>query len=348
MKIRPSHISRFLIVSAIALGVGSAYGQTAPASVVASPPPAPAPITTASGSDLKHAQRAGEQFGAFAGSRENTEALALALRNGSEVTLVGANGTSTTFTPATGHMGHGNVTKSMALAQRQLAAIGISNPTPQQVEAALNGGAVTVGSGADARTVEMQGILRLRADGMGWGNIAHTVGVKPGQGFKPMPAASTDGVMTAAGSSPLSHGSGRHGAHHVNGMKSAEVESGIHQHRGGRGVVTAAGGTQALRTETEVHRSGGLGTAHRHGGRAGGSGIVTATGAPAAGAQTLRGGETRIQHGGGAERVHGGGNRQVAAGSGVVTAAGGSASVALNSGSRSGGGNGGGHGGGKH
>ena len=149
MKARPSQPLQIILAGAIALSAGGAFGQAVPAP---SAPPAVL-ITTASGGDLKHAERAGDQFGAFAGSRENTEALALALRNGSEVTLLGTDGTSTTFTPATGHMGHGNVTKSMALAQRQLAAIGISNPTPQEVEAALNGGPVTVGSGADARTV---------------------------------------------------------------------------------------------------------------------------------------------------------------------------------------------------
>lgn len=345
MKARPSQPLQIILAGAIALSAGGAFGQAVPAP---SAPPAVL-ITAASGGDLKHAERAGDQFGAFAGSRENTEALALALRNGSEVTLLGTDGTTTTFTPATGHMGHGNVTKSMALAQRQLAAIGISNPTPQQVEAALNGGPVTVGSGADARTVEMQGILRLRADGMGWGKIAHTVGVKPGQGFKPTHVPPADGVVTPYGDTHRVRVEGRVGDRRQmldGGGNQIRTRSELRTRTDARGVVTAAGGAPVSGTEARGHKGGGTEIARRHGGRALGSGIVTAAGAPAVGGPAARGAEARIQRGGGAEAVHGGG-RQAASGSGVVSAAGNT--VAMNAGLRSGGGNGGGngHGGGK-
>ncbi|HET9699603.1 MAG TPA: hypothetical protein VFP70_01640 [Burkholderiales bacterium] len=385
MKARPSQPLQIILAGAIALSAGGAFGQAVPAP---SAPPAVL-VTSASGGDLKHAERAGDQFGAFAGSRENTEALALALRNGSEVTLLGTEGTATTFTPATGHMGHGNVTKSMALAQRQLAAIGISNPTPQQVEAALNGGPVTVGSGADARTVEMQGILRLRADGMGWGKIAHTVGVKPGQGFRPTYVPPADGIVTpygdaqrvrveerVGGRGQVADGSGNalttrseiRSRAETRGVTTAQgdlhrtrteervrtrertVDAGGNQIRTrselrtrteARGVVTAAGGAPVSGTEVRGHKGGGTEIAHRHGGRALGSGIVTAAGAPAVGGQATRGAEARIQRGGGGEAVHGGG-RHAASGSGVVSAAGNT--VAMNGGARSSGGNGGGNG----
>lgn len=359
------HIARFLVASALYLGAGAALAATAVTAAGGATAAPAGTVSAGSGSDLRHAQRAGEQFGAFAGSRENTEALALSLRRGSEVTLTGADGKTTTFTPATGHMGHGNVTKSMALAQRQLAAAGINNPTPEQLKAALNGGTVTTGTGADAKTVEMQGILKLRSEGMGWGKIAHTVGVKPGHGFKPMPVASTTGGVTSAqgGQRPGRHeharehrhdgrgvvtagGSGRHGAHHTNGAEPREVEDGVHQHRGGRGMVTAAGGAPAQRAGgTEVHKGGGAEAVHRQGGRGAGSGIVTATGAPAAGVRPARGGEVEVHRSSGSH----GGSR--AAGGAIVSAAGGS-TVATASGSGSGGGHGngrgGGHGGGKN
>lgn len=406
MAIAKIHLTRFMLLSALYLGAGTALAQTAAGTAPAPAPsaataggtatPPALPAGSGSGSDLRHAHRAGEQFGAFAGSRENTEALALALRRGSEVTLVGADGKTTRFTPATGHMGHGNVTKSMALAQRQLAAAGIGNPTPEQVKAALNGGTVTVGSGADARTVEMQGILKLRSQGMGWGRIAHTVGVKPGHGFKPTPVASGGtgvtnalggaqrvrfeertrtrermvdasgnevrtrsetrsrsefrtgddawhgggrGVVTAGG------GGGRHGAHHTGGGEAPEVESGIHQHRGGRGMVNAAGGAPAPQPgEARLHNGGGAEAMHRQGGRAPGSGIVTATGAPAAGARPMRSGEFEVHRSGGS---HGGGGR--GAGSAIASAAGGSTAVASAAPVSGGGqGRGRGHGGGKN
>lgn len=125
-------------------------------------------------------------FVGFAGSQENAEALAAGLRNGSEITLTGASGATTTFTPSTGTMGNGNVYNSLALAKQQLANVGITDPTPEQIQATLNGGTVT---GADGASYELQGILQMRSDGMGWGQIAKSQGMNLGKVVSSMKSA---------------------------------------------------------------------------------------------------------------------------------------------------------------
>jgi hypothetical protein len=125
-----------------------------------------------------------DDFATFAGSEANARALVTGLRTGDEVTLTSTvNGqvTTTTFTPATSLKGYGNVFISLALAQRELAAQGITHPTAADLQAALNGGSVIVGTGADAKTVQLSGVLALRASGEGWGQIAHQLDVKLGR-----------------------------------------------------------------------------------------------------------------------------------------------------------------------
>ncbi len=87
-------------------------------------------------------------------------------------------------------MGWGNVTKALSLAQADLASIGITNPTPQQLQTALTGGSVTVLQGATVQTVHMDGVLTMHSQGMGWGQIAHKLDLHPGTAFKPARAES--------------------------------------------------------------------------------------------------------------------------------------------------------------
>lgn len=191
-------------------------------------------ITTAaggSGTSAVYLKRADTRFGGFTGSAENTESLASGLRTGSEVTLTG-NGETATFTPPTKPMGYGNVTRAMDLAQRDLAAAGITDPTPTEIQIAMMGGTITRTDGTTSTTTTFDGVLTLRSQGMGWGQIAHTIGVHPGMGkaAAPVPAAtstssavpangaastgvttagSRSGIVTAAGGSPTIHGNGR-------------------------------------------------------------------------------------------------------------------------------------------
>jgi hypothetical protein len=74
-------------------------------------------------------------------------------------------------------MGFGNVDISLSLAKAELAALGISQPTPQQLQAALMGGSVSTSKG----TTVLPGILTLRSEGKGWGVVAKSLGLKLGE-----------------------------------------------------------------------------------------------------------------------------------------------------------------------
>ena len=102
-----------------------------------------------------------ERYTTLAGSKRNATSLVTGLREGKEVKLT--RGTSSeTFTPPTGKMGYGNVDTALALAEASLKEHGITRPTPAQLETSL------------------MNILKMRADGKGWGQIAHALGFKPG------------------------------------------------------------------------------------------------------------------------------------------------------------------------
>jgi hypothetical protein len=117
-----------------------------------------------------------EKYDRFAGSDRNARELVEGLRNDSQVDL-SKGGRTTSFKPATDKMGYGSVDLALGLAQASLAEHGIHNPTPEQIKAALNGGTVTTKSG---QRVTLPGVLKLRASGMGWGQVAHKLGVKVG------------------------------------------------------------------------------------------------------------------------------------------------------------------------
>jgi len=118
-----------------------------------------------------------DKFARFAGSKSNAESLVNGLRNDQEVKLTSAQ-SAATFTPKTDKMGVGNVNIALTLAKATLAEQGITRPTPQQIEAALNGGTITNRAG---KQVMLKGILTQRASGLGWGKIAQANGFKLGE-----------------------------------------------------------------------------------------------------------------------------------------------------------------------
>lgn len=108
-----------------------------------------------------------QRYTDLAGSKENATSLVTGLRDGNEVTL--KQGTSTvTFTPKTEKMGYGNIDNTLALAEAVLG----DDATPTQIKKVLNGGTVN--------NVTFEGILDMRASGMGWGVIAQELGFKLG------------------------------------------------------------------------------------------------------------------------------------------------------------------------
>ncbi|MDR7308095.1 hypothetical protein [Rhodoferax saidenbachensis] len=198
---------RMLTTLCMGLGLAAAaLAQTAPT------PPAPtAPIATA---PRPASDKLVGDYTVWAGSRPNAEALVLGLRNGSSVTL-GAAASGTTFTPSTTtKLGTGEVNIALSLAKTSLAQQGITQPTPAQIAAALNGGTVTTAKG----TQTLPGVLAQRQSGMGWGQIAHAMGVKLGSVVSASKSGKgTTGTQYAkaklhdkAGSAGT-HGKGEHG-----------------------------------------------------------------------------------------------------------------------------------------
>lgn len=240
-------------------------------------------------------------FSGFYG-QENSQALAEGLRSGNEVTLTttATDGTTSTatFTPPTGSMGNGNVYISMALAQEQLTAAGITDPTAEQMETAMMGGTLTPGG------EPVQGVLEMRASGMGWGQIAQAYGTKLGPVISGMKTANTalsrttavktgttttttgttttttgkTKTTTGAGKSGVVTGAG--GASAGGGSKASGGKSGIVTGAGGAsstaggksGIVTGAGGTGGASSAAGGAKSQGQGSGIVTGGAAGGSG----------------------------------------------------------------------------
>lgn len=183
------------------------------------------PVATPTGTSVKQLST---QYRTLAGSTQNADALVTGLRDGSSVTLSsGTTGTnagapSATFTPVTGKMGYGNINIALALAKADLTKQGITNPTPAQLAAALNGGVVTGTKGSTS----MVGVLTQRQSGMGWGAIAKSMGVKLGSVVS---ASKTNKTGKADASS--SHGDGLHNA---NGHGNSN-SGGSHGNSGGGG-----------------------------------------------------------------------------------------------------------------
>ncbi|WP_342620956.1 hypothetical protein [Rhodoferax sp. GW822-FHT02A01] len=134
------------------------------------------PVATTSTSRLV------SSYSTFAGSQSNAKALVQGLESGQSVTLA-PTGVQTptnqpvTFTPATAKLSPGEVNIALSLAKAELSKAGITQPSPAQLAAALNGGSVTSPTGSQ---VQMTGVLSERSAGMGWGQIAHALGFKLG------------------------------------------------------------------------------------------------------------------------------------------------------------------------
>lgn len=262
-----SHAQTTTTTTTTTTTAGTTIVTAAPTVVVATPAPG----------ETRYLSRIGTRYETFAGSDTNLQSLVHGLRTGSEVQLVGAPGTdSVIFTPTTRPMGYGNITRALDLAHRQLAAQGITNPTPQQLNAALNGGTITTANG----TTTYHGILQLRSSGMGWGKIAQTVGVHPGMGKMPASVATTTttatGVTTAAGTNKI-HGNGKSvGA--GKGLVTAAGTGGASVNSSSKGITTAAGAISNHGGGNSGKVQAGSGVVTAAGVSAGSSGITTAGG----------------------------------------------------------------------
>jgi hypothetical protein len=216
--------------------------------------------------------RIASDFRSFAGSDQNATNLVTGLRSGAPITLTERHHPPATFTPPTRPMGYGNVSTSLSLARFELAQQGIYQPTPQQLQTALMGGTIT----AHGQTVTYRGVLQMRADGMGWGEIAHASGTQLGPIVSAMRSHNTN-IATTHHIAPYGHSgfTTAYGAPH--GSRTDVRASGDHGLAGPRGVVTAAGSAPHVshahgKSPGTVSAASGFAPAPR------GQGIVTAAG----------------------------------------------------------------------
>ncbi len=134
------------------------------------------------------------EFSGFLGGDEQAKTIISGLRQGTSFDLVTETTTTETTTntttgetttttstatttatiePPTGTMGYGNIRIALRLSQTELAKLGITEATPEQLSAILVGG--------DINGTQVTGILSMRADGMGWGQIAKSYDTTVGQ-----------------------------------------------------------------------------------------------------------------------------------------------------------------------
>jgi hypothetical protein len=258
--------------------------------------PVPATATTPSG-------KLAAGFSDFAGSPENSASLVNGLRTGAPITLTdpavvgGPPPNSTIFTSPTKPMGYGNVRIALSLAQTQLASEGISNPTAAELQGALIGRTYVGPEG----TTTTDGVLQMRASGMGWGKIANTMGYKLGpvvSGKQTLVATNrVDNAMTTAAGPGASAGRAK-------GVVTASGGAS----EGRNGVVTgsgnAPGGSKGVVTGSSGAAGGGKGVVTGAGNAAHGqsSGITTGLGhasANASGVTTAAGNKAGGNAGGG-------------------------------------------------
>ena len=226
----------------------------------------------------------------------NSQQVVNDLRNGQWTTTVTDPKTNATTTTTealpTGKMGFGNVKISLGLAQESLRQQGILQPTTEQLHTAMVGGQMVPGD----PTTTTNGILQMRADGMGWGQIAQKYDVKLGQlmsGKQPASTTTTSttststtskGITTANGKSSTTV-TGKGNGKAFSGSESQEsgivsgsgrasgASSGSVSH-GGRGIVSGSG-------RSIGHTSGivtGGGNGHQYGASGGGHGNSGGTG----------------------------------------------------------------------
>jgi hypothetical protein len=161
--------------------------------------------------------------------------------------------TTTTEALPTGKMGFGNVKISLALAQESLRQQGIMQPTSEQLHTSLMGGQMVPGDS----TTTTNGILQMRSEGMGWGQIAQKYDVKLGQlmsGKQPVSTTTTSttgttiskGITTASGKSSIT----------VNGKGSGKSFAGSDSQ--GKGIVSASGRTLGASSSSISHGGRGI------------------------------------------------------------------------------------------
>jgi hypothetical protein len=207
----------------------------------------------------------------------NSKQVVTDLRSGKWTTTTTDPTTNTTTTTTealpTGKMGFGNVKISLALAQESLRQQNIMQPTSEQLHTALVGGQMVPGDS----TTTTNGILQMRSEGMGWGQIAQKYDVKLGQlmsGKQPAATTATSTTSTTTTSKGITTASGKSSTP-VTGKGNGKSFAGSESQ--GKGIVTASGRSSGTSSSSISH--GGRGIVSGSGRSVGHtSGIVTGGG----------------------------------------------------------------------
>ena len=173
------HLSQLLILINVCFTLPPAMAENLNADETAAPASAvSAEGATAGGgedNDIFAASHIASQFELLSGSRQNAQSLITGLRYSSKVRLAASEQNnapgSLMFTPPTRPMGYSEISRVLSLAQAQLANRGVTSPTPEQLQIALMGGSFVSGE----KTIGTTGVLPLRSQGMGWGQIAQAL-----------------------------------------------------------------------------------------------------------------------------------------------------------------------------
>jgi hypothetical protein len=188
----------------------------------------------------------------------NSQQVVNDLRNGQWTTTVTDPKTNLTTTTTeavpTGKMGFGNVKISLALAQESLRQQGILQPTSEQLHTALVGGQMVPGNS----TTMTNGILQMRADGMGWGQIAQKYDVKLGQlmsGKQPASTTTTSTTSTSTTSKGITTANGKSSTT-VTGKGNGKAFSGSESQESG--IVSASGRTSGTSSGSVSHGGRGI------------------------------------------------------------------------------------------
>ena len=340
-------------------------------------PTEPVPLT---GPESVPQNRIANDFRPMLGN--DAEAVVSGLRSGDAITLTETTPgtlpgdppvvTTVTIDSPTGPMGIGEVDHTLDLAKFQLAQSGITDPTASELQAVLTGGSITL---ADGTTTTYQGILAMRADGMGWGQIAQDLGttmgaIKSGRAMETLPSTPVEGgteVTTGGETAPsddaattttTSHGR-EHGIVNATGESVASLPSGAHGGGKGRdaGITDALGAGSAGHGRSDSQVTNALGESSSLHGPGRGQGIVDGLGAGSDGGAkhvvNAMGSSNGGGHGVGAGIVDGlgastDGGRGAAAVTDALGNSGGGGGFGGGHGGGNGGGNGGGHGRGGH
>jgi hypothetical protein len=188
----------------------------------------------------------------------NSQQVVSDLRNGQWTTTTTDPTTKVTTTSTealpTGKMGYGNVRISLALAQESLRQQGIMQPTSQELHTALAGGEMVPGDPNSTTS----GILQMRADGMGWGQIAQKYNVKLGQlmsGKQPASTATTSTTTTSTTSKGMASANGKSSAISTGKGNGKTFSGGESQETG---IVSASGRGAGNSSSSVSHGSRGI------------------------------------------------------------------------------------------